>query len=470
MPVPVLSVVQMREWEQATWAAGKTEAEVIAEVGRIVARRALELSQPGDAILALAGKGNNGADVRQAMPHLTGRMARLLDVIDPVTAHDELVAALKSRPALVIDGLFGIGLNRPLSEPWCRLIEQVNGARLRVLAVDGPSGLDAETGQTQGAAIRSTVTLTLGAPKRGLLAPGASEWVGRLEVAPEIGLSARPQRGEQLWTLPEDFAGYPPTRTVDAHKGRHGHLVIFAGSLGYHGAAVLAARGALRARPGLVTVYTMDNVYVPVASQLQAAMVHPWNPALALPGSCSAVLFGPGLAAPGLPPELRSELSQFWRDAAVPVIADASALDWLPEGQVRPEGVRLITPHPGEAARMLKRTTGEVQANRVEALRQLSRNWGGCWVVLKGHQSLVGLHAGEVYINSSGTPYLAQGGSGDVLAGYVGGLLAQPTLRGDALQAIRYAVWQHGAAADQLDPTRVNWTIDDLLEVLGAVR
>jgi NAD(P)H-hydrate repair Nnr-like enzyme with NAD(P)H-hydrate dehydratase domain len=132
--------------------------------------------------------------------------------------------------------------------------------------------------------------------------------------------------------------------------------------------------------------------------------------------------------------------------------------------------VRVITPHPGEAARLLRCTPQQVQANRLSALRNISRRFGNAWVVLKGHQTLIGRSLGEVYVNPSGNPHLAQGGSGDVLAGYLAGLLAQPGLRGDVLKTIRYAVWQHGAAADALQATRANWVVEDLVETLGTVR
>src|SRR5439155_19016705 len=126
-------------------------------------------------------------------------------------------------------------------------------------------------------------------------------------------------------------------------------------------------------------------------------------------------------------------------------------------------------PHPGEAARLLQSTTGKVQADRAETLRQLSRQWGNCFVVLKGHQTISGRDGGTLLVNSSGNPHLAQGGSGDLLTGYLGGLLAQPALQKNPGKTIQYAVWQHGAAADVLSAERANWTVEDLADVLGSV-
>ena len=467
MPIPVISVGQMREWETASWSAGRTEREVIRRVGVIIAKRALELTRPRDRILIVAGKGHNGEDAREALQHLQEREVHLLNVTDPDQAMEDLEIHLGQHPALIIDGFFGIGLNRPLCESWGKLIERLNQAAVPILAVDVPSGLNAETGQPEGVAIRATITLTLAAPKFGLLKASAAPFVGRLEVAREIGLVACPHKSELIWVAPEDFIGFPPVRPMNAHKGTFGHLVITAGSLGYHGAAVLAARGALRAFPGLVTVLTPENVYLPVAAQLQTAMVNSWKRRREPSEGCTAILFGPGLAAEELPEELRDEVCYLWTNSSLPVIADASALDWLPPGSCQASTLRVVTPHPGEAARMLQTSTSAIQDDRVAAVRKLSERFGNCWVVLKGHQTLVGRSSGEISVNPSGNPFLAQGGSGDVLAGYLSGLLAQPALQANAVLTIRYGVWQHGAAADQLVRGQGSFSVDELLPGLG---
>jgi len=465
MPVPVISVSQMRTWEKATWAARRTPAQVISRVGHIVTSRIRALTRPGDFVVILAGKGHNGDDARQVVQNLADREVTLINVFDPAPALKEFNSLLSLPPALVVDGLFGIGLNRRLNRSWSRLIDCVNRARVPVLAVDVPSGLDADTGVPCGGCVRATLTLTLGAPKRGMLAASAWPHVGRLEVATDIGLVPCPLKSPVQWTLPDDFHAFPPPRPIEGHKGSFGHVAIIAGSLGYHGAAVLAARGALRARPGLVTVVTLEDSLLPVASQLSSAMVQPWRPGFRLPASCTAVVFGPGLAHPALPSELKQQLAQLWRQSRLPVIADASALDWLPSGPT--PLIRVVTPHPGEAARLVQMTPAEVQADRIKTLRKLSGRLGGCRVVLKGHQTLIGRRTGVIFCNSSGNPGLAQGGSGDVLAGYLGGLLAQPALARDPDTSIRFGVWHHGAAADLLARERSNWTIEDLVTVLG---
>lgn len=271
------------------------------------------------------------------------------------------------------------------------------------------------------------------------------------------------------WIQANDFFDFPPVRSVATHKGSYGHLAIVAGSEGFHGAAVLATHAAQRAHPGLVTLHTMPEAYWPIAAQLQGAMVRPWSDEAKLTTDYSAVLVGPGLAAPAASEALSLVTRKLWRDSAVPVVIDASALDWLSADPLPKDAVRVITPHPGEAARLLKTTSERIQSDRPEALREISRRFGDCWVVLKGHQTLVGRSSGEITVNSSGNPQLAQGGTGDALAGYLAGLLAQPALQQDVAKTIRFAVWQHGATADQLSAHKPNWVVEELVTELGCV-
>jgi NAD(P)H-hydrate epimerase len=470
MPIPVISSAQMREWEAATWATGVTEDDVIRRVGKRVARRARKLTRAGDTILFLVGKGHNGDDARAAAKQLEGRRAEVLEMFLPDTDLLPLENALREKPALVVDGLFGLGLNRPLSDAWQKIISTVNESKIPVLAIDVPSGLNADTGETFGACVQATVTLTVAAPKAGLLAPAAWPFVGRLEVAEDVGLVPCPLESELNWTRPEDFQNFPPARPVASHKGDFGHVAIIAGSLGYHGAAVLAMRGAQRAQPGLATLLTPENIFPPVAAQLQSAMVNTWKPDSQFPAGMTALLVGPGLVATNLLGEPHLTIRPWWRKLECPLVVDASALNLLTPDPFLKNAVRVLTPHPGEAARLLAYSTEKVQANRVQTVRELSRKFGGCWVVLKGHQTLIGRSEGKIFVNSSGNPHLAQGGSGDLLAGFIAGLLAQPALAADAETALRYAVWQHGAAADKLSLTEKNWTVEDLSAELGNAR
>jgi hydroxyethylthiazole kinase-like uncharacterized protein yjeF len=466
--VPVINVEQMREWEKATWATGQTEAEVIRRVGKRIARRARRLAGDGGFILILAGKGHNGDDARAAAEFLEDRRVKVLDLLLPESDLLKLEMTLREKPALVIDGIFGIGLNRGLSEAWRGIIEAVNVAKLPVLAVDVPSGMNADTGGHYGAVIEAAVTLTIGAPKSGMLAAVAWPNTGRLEVADGVGLIPCPLTGELNWVSAEDFHNYPPRRTVAGHKGSYGHVSIMAGSFGYHGAAVLATRGAQRAQPGLVTLSTQENIYKVVAAQLQAAMVNVRQPDAKIPEGIDALLVGPGMASPEMPEKLWQAVPNLWREAVCPLVVDASAMDHLPEGGFPAGRVRVLTPHPGEAARLLNLPAATLQADRVGSLRAISRKFGGCWVVLKGYLTLVGRAGGDIFVNSTGNPHLSQGGSGDLLAGFIAGLLAQPALQADVGKTLAYAVWEHGAAADRLQARRANWTVEDLAVEIGA--
>ncbi len=459
----------MREWEKVTWASGQVEETVMRQAGQAVARQAEKMTAAGELVFVVAGKGHNGDDAMFAAEYLAEREVKSLRVANPEAAAKEIATLLEQRPALIVDGLFGIGLSRSLSEPWLRLVQGLNQSKVPILSVDVPSGLNADTGLPLDNAIRATCTLTLGAVKGGLLKSTAWPFIGRLEVAPEIGLVPYPFDTEIRMSAPQDFANFPPPRPLEGHKGTFGHLAILAGSIGYHGAAVLASRGAQRAQPGLITLFTEDRVYEPVARQLQAVMVQPTLTNPQLPDTCTAILIGLGLASPYLPDSVKQFCRETWQESPLPVIVDASALAWLPTGPCLENALRVITPHPGEAARMLQTTAAEVQSDRVKALRDLSHRYGNCCVVLKGHQTLIGAYPEDLWVNCSGNPHLAQGGSGDLLAGFIGGLLAQPPLQSHSCRTINYAVWQHGAAADALQHKQPNWTIEDLATLLGAV-
>jgi len=476
----VLTVAQMRSWETATWSAGIRAEDVIAQVGRKLGEWLLAQSGADDHLIFLAGRGHNGDDTRAASQWIGSRRSQgLLNIDDPDAESARVSAALEEPPAggarvWLVDGLFGIGLNRELSAGWCALIERINqrseARRIRVVAVDVPSGLMDDEGGSAGAMIVADHTLTVGAPKRGLVGLSAA---GRVEVLGDVGLLAGGGRplgspvsdgdGSGLeWLEPEDFRYFQPGRPVDAHKGSLGHLLIIAGSVGFHGAAVLAARAALRAGPGLVSVVTDPAAYLPVAVQLAQPMVFPWTLGIAAPESVTAVVMGPGLASRDVPVGLRQWVDSLWRSFPGPVLADASALDWVREGGAA--GPRIITPHPGEAARMLRTKADVIQADRVGAVRKLRERFGGL-AVLKGFHTLISSDK-TTWVNPSGNPGLAQGGSGDVLAGFVGGWLAR---RVPIERAVAYGVWEHGAAADRLTTRQGRdraWGVQELIEEL----
>lgn len=467
MAIPVISVESMRAWERATWDAGIAEEAVIDRVGKAIANWIQPRLRDDSHLLILAGRGNNGADGKAAARHLPPQTARLLEVSDPARARESLCEALMQHPQFILDSLFGIGLNRALSKDWCVFMDIINQSSTSIISVDVPSGLDAETGEARGNAICAETTLTIGAPKSGMLQSSAAQYVGYIRVLNDVGLAAMPSGDVLYFGENSDFVSFPPSRRAIDSKAHLGHLGILAGSEGYHGAAILAARAAMRACPGRITLETLPEVYLPIAAQLQQVMTRIWKPENQLAQQSSAVLMGPGLASKSAKTIMGEALIQHWQQADCPVIADASALDLIPKGKIKMKFPRIITPHSGEAARLLDCHSSDIEKQRLQSLRALSCAYGDCWVILKGTHTLIGRNQGRVLVNATGDPGLAQGGSGDVLAGMIAGLLANPNLQTNVERLLQFAVWQHGKAAETLSQKRTNWIVEELPEAIA---
>ena len=274
MSIPVISIAQMREWEKASWAAGKSEGDVIRRVGKILAHEALRLTNPGDAIVILAGKGHNGDDARYA------------------PANTCSIATCKGSRSKIPQRIFR-NSTRSLRIPLWSLTVCSASASIARDAAYVKSHRTPQHRQTsragRGCPVRPERRFRR-TPRRcrfsrTSLSPLARQKLGRSNItrpkirwvpdlAEDTGLIACPHQSELNWTTPQDFRDFPPRRSLDGHKGTFGHLAIIAGSLGYHGAAVLASRGgAQRAQPGLITLFTQERAYVPIAAQLQAVMV-----------------------------------------------------------------------------------------------------------------------------------------------------------------------------------------------------
>ena len=381
---------------------------------------------------------------------------------------------------LVVDALFGTGLSRPLAGMWETVVENANAASVPIVSIDIPSGLSSESYTPIGPAIEATVTVTLSAPKLPLvLMPGAA-YAGDLVIA-DIGIPGEVIAGLGGPVLdvlaPEVIRELLPNRDDEAHKGDFGRVLIVAGSVGKTGAACLAGRGALRSGAGLVTVATPRSCVPTVAAGAPEYMTLPLvemsdgsvaaealQSVLGTP--CDVIAVGPGLGTgPGTVAFVRGLLAQ----SSVPLVLDADALNVCADGMDGLEtrdGLDLVlTPHPGEMARLCGSSPETIQTDRVASVRRLATRHRA-HVVLKGARTLVGTPDGRVSINLTGNAGMATGGTGDVLAGATAAWIAQ---LGETAAACRVAVYLHGLAGDLAAErfSEVAMTASDLIAELG---
>ncbi len=326
--------------------------------------------------------------------------------------------------SLVVDGLFGTGLDRDVSGLYAEVIAHINASEKPVLALDLPSGLDANTGQVRGTAVRASCTVTFAAHKPGLHQFPGVELSGRVFLAP-IGVPV----AAQPWGIIEalDVAQAVPRRPANAHKGSSGRVVVFAGSAGKTGAAVLSATSALRAGAGLVTIATdpetqraLDYKVVEVMTT-RLGETTAAHDALAFAANQNAAVLGPGF---GLSPERIALIHKLARELPVPTVIDADGLTALGTELANLKDAaraRVLTPHPGEAARLLGTSVSAVESDRYASAQRLAE-LSGQVVVLKGARTVIAAPDGQLRVCTSGTPALATGGTGDVLSGVVAAL------------------------------------------------
>lgn len=370
-----------------------------------------------------------------------------------VTVANDSVAWTRVRDSvlsrgIVVDALLGTGVSGGARGLAAEVIADLARSPAFVASVDLPSGVDANTGEIAGPAVRADVTYTLCRPKLALVEEPAASLAGRWRVL-DIGIpdAAVEALGSDLeWLDAAAVAPLLPARAADAHKGRFGHLLVVAGSPGKSGAAVLCARGALRAGAGLVTVATSRPVQPLVAIQQAEVMTESVaSPAAALKllAARDALAIGPGL---GTSAATRSLVTTILAKRRLPAVADADALN-LFEGRRLRAGKHplVITPHPGEAARLLGSSAAAVQADRLGSARRLAEATGAV-VLLKGRHTVVAEPSGAAAINSTGNPGMATAGMGDVLTGVVGAFLARGI---PARDAARLAAYVHGDAGDR---------------------
>lgn len=509
----LLTAAQMRECDrQAIEEIGLPGPLLMENAGRAacaVLQRSFGELFPGP-VLVLAGKGNNGGDgyvvartllaagwqvrtlVLGRADHLVGDAALHLQLLrrcggelEFVASDSELDLQLDRRPdaRLLVDALLGTGLTSELQGLYARAIDWLNHHQAPVMALDIPSGVDASSGRILGRAVQARVTVSFANAKLGqLLYPGAA-CCGQLEVV-EIGLPpAAPLPADERHTLVDGqvAAALLPQRPVTGHKGTFGHLLAVGGCRGKSGALALCAAGGLRSGAGLVTAAGPASLQPVLAQQLLEVMTEPLAevdghlslqalPALqSLWQDKAALALGPGL---GQSEEAWALTRRLVLDCPLPLVLDADGLNALgPEPGLlleRSGRATVLTPHPGEMSRLCGRTIAEIEADRVAIARGFALRFQVV-LVLKGARSLIATPQGEIFVNGSGNPGLASGGTGDVLTGLIAGLLAQGLA---AAEAAVLGVYLHGLAAERLSRRQgvAGLAASDLARELPAAR
>jgi NAD(P)H-hydrate epimerase len=437
-------------------------------------------------ISILAGPGNNGGDGLVVARHLFNngiipevylisqkekvkgdaginlRIAEKIGIIIHEVSSEKIWNRLKekiSNSTIIIDAIFGTGLTRPAEGIYKRIIEDVNKIPAFKVAVDIPSGLSSDTYQLIGPCVRADLTVTLGAPKIAHIFPPAEEYIGELIIA---DISIPPflfqNKNFKLELIEKEkiITCFRP-RKKDTHKGTYGHLFILAGSLGKTGAAIMAGKSALKIGAGLVTIGTPESCLPIIARSMMELMTEPLPETkektlsdralkriLVLLENKDAVIIGPGISTH---PSTSKLICDLIRNINIPMVIDADGLNILasnPEVLKNLKNETVLTPHPGEFARLLKKTTKEILGNKIEYARNFANEYG-VYLVLKGYRTLIATPEGNVFVNPTGNPGMATAGSGDVLSGILGGLIVQHK---DFLEAILAGIYLHGLSGD----------------------
>lgn len=431
MSRPIYLTQDIRRIEQAS-----ASLPLMERAGAAAAELAVSLlSDKGKDVLILAGPGNNGGDARVVERLLKEKFFR----VSLATKAAEIPSNI--RWSLVVDGLFGIGLTRPVEGEFAKLVDYANAQSCPVLALDIPSGLDSDTGRVLGCAVRATHTITFIGLKPGLLTLDGPDHCGEVTIA-DLGLSS--QGISQGWIAePSLFSNVLKVRPRNFHKGMAGSVAILGGDEGMAGAALLAGRAALKLGAGRVYVGMLDQLAVDTDAP-ELMLRHPED---VLGLDLDAIVVGPGLG--------QSERAETLLGAALaselPCVLDADALNLIAENEnlrkacARRKSDTLITPHPAEAGRLLAETTVHVQSDRLKAALALAANLNA-HVALKGNGSVLVARDSHWFVNSSGNPGMGSAGMGDVLSGILGALLAQ-NYSGET--ALVLGTHLHGCAADE---------------------
>ncbi len=483
----ILDADSMREVDRAAIEEVGVPSLVLMENAAIGVVDAIGESYPeATSVGILCGPGNNGGDGLAVARHLTIRGYRV-DVrlvrtgrglsedaqtqLDICRNQGVAVAEFESEHSisqilgrleehdLVVDALFGTGLKRPLEGFFADLVEAINSLSVPCVAVDMPSGLDGGSAQITGAHVLADLTVTFGAPKIPHVLHPACEAAGQVVVA-DLGIPTEliEEAPGNLYLLSAaDLAGQLIARPAASHKGDYGHCLIVAGSVGKAGAAILTARAAVRVGSGLVTVAapmpivqtvdlgSVESMTTPLAVEEGGGLaVDGARVVIELLADKSVLAMGPGL---GLHSGTVEVVRRLVAESPIPMVLDADAVNAYAgevEALAGSRSPRVLTPHPGELARLLGVAAAEIQSDRVASVREAADR-AQAIVVLKGHQTLIGRPDGRVMVNPTGNPGMATGGAGDVLTGMITGLISQGY---DVFVAACLGVFLHGMAGD----------------------
>jgi ADP-dependent NAD(P)H-hydrate dehydratase / NAD(P)H-hydrate epimerase len=485
----VLTTAEMERADRLTIAAGTPGFALMLSAGQAVAEAAMELVAEGP-IVVVAGRGNNGGDGFVAAAELAarGREVSVILLCERDSLQGEAASAARGwkhpvlpfnpqaigRPALIIDALFGAGLNRPVKGDPHDMIEAINANGAPVLSVDLPSGINGTSGVVMGIAVRATETVTFFRSKPAhLLLPGRIH-CGRVRVA-DIGIDAHvldeiaPQTFENL---PQLWHGAFPVPRIDGHKYARGHAIVVSGDIAATGAARMSARGALRAGAGLVTLASPRDALAINASALTAVMVRPIDTAVEFGEMLTDKRLNACVIGPGAGVGARTcDLVLTALSANRHLVLDADALTSFADAPDRlfeaikssPDVQVVLTPHEGEFPRLFSDISNKHPLrSKLERVRAAAER-SSAIVLLKGPDTVVASPDGRAAIAANAPPWLATAGAGDVLAGMITGMLAQSV---PAFEAACIGVWMHGEAAREAGPGLI---AEDLSETLPAV-
>jgi len=460
--LPVVTSAQMQDAEKAAFARGVSAEALMNQAGAGIAQAVQQFFPCPGYCLVFSGKGNNGGDALVAAARLkrTGwhtdvhlsfpepqcselLRKKITEFRDTPPIAAGVSAANPSRAhTIILDGLLGLGSKPPLRDPILTACREMNRLRQErgayVFAVDQPTGLDGDSGETDRNCVVADFTVTIAAAKRGLLADNATNFVGRLEVVPLSDLPLEP--ADETVACAASLQGLLPRRPFDAHKNQFGRVGIVAGSRGFAGAATMCAWGALRAGAGLVEVFVPENIYeIAAAAAPFESMVKPVKSYRDLIEEKIDVWgIGPGLGRDNAP-----EIIELIQRAENPMVVDADALNIVSTNVSilkNCRGRRLLTPHPGE----MKRLAGNQKISRTELAEKFTGEFP-ITLLLKGSRTIVAEKGKFISYNTTGNPGMATGGMGDVLTGVCSALLAQNL---SPFDTARVGAWACGRAAE----------------------